>query len=121
MNLLADESVDRPIVERLRNDQHSVLYIADMKKGIPDDEVLHLANQNNALLVTLDKDFGELVFRKKMISQGVLLVRLAGIANAEKAEIVSTVLKNYNEKLYNNFSVITSKSIRIRNVYYRND
>ncbi len=37
MNLLADESVDRPIVERLRQDEHDVLYVAEMKPGLDDD------------------------------------------------------------------------------------
>ncbi len=63
MNLLADESVDRPIVEQLRQDGHDVLYVAEMEPGIPDDVVLQRANEHQALLVTEDKDFGELVYR----------------------------------------------------------
>lgn len=63
MNLLADEGVDRPIVEKLRREGHTVAYIAEMSPGIDDDTILDQANVNNALLLTLDKDFGELVFR----------------------------------------------------------
>jgi len=44
MNLLADESVDAPIVERLRTDGHSVAYVAEMSPSIPDEEVLERAN-----------------------------------------------------------------------------
>jgi predicted nuclease of predicted toxin-antitoxin system len=65
MNILADESVDRQIVERLRQDGHEVLYIAEMEPSIEDDLVLERANERSALLVTADKDFGELVFRDK--------------------------------------------------------
>ena len=50
MNLLADESVDRQIVERLRDDGYLVRYVAEMEPGISDDTVLDLANQENALL-----------------------------------------------------------------------
>ena len=66
MNLLADEGVDRPIVEMLRQNGHTVLYIAEMSPSISDDLLLDTANEHNALLITLDKDFGELaiVFRK---------------------------------------------------------
>ena len=56
MNLLADESIERGVVERLRKDGHSVLYIADQSPGISDDQVLAQANQQDALLVTADKD-----------------------------------------------------------------
>lgn len=56
MNLLADESVDRQIVERLRQDGHEVLYVAEMEPGIPDDIVLERANEISALLVTADKE-----------------------------------------------------------------
>ena len=49
MNFVADESVDRQIVKRLRNDGHSVWYIAEMSPSISDDEVLQLANKAGAL------------------------------------------------------------------------
>lgn len=47
--------------------------------------VLELANRARALLITADKDFGELVFRQRRISQGVVLLRLAGLEEAEKS------------------------------------
>jgi hypothetical protein len=52
MNFLADESVDRPIVERLRREGHQVSYIAELGPGMPDDAVLNRANQETALLLT---------------------------------------------------------------------
>jgi Domain of unknown function (DUF5615) len=62
MILLADESVDRPIVERLRQDGHDVTYVAELSPSISDEQVLQEANTRNALLLTEDKDFGELVY-----------------------------------------------------------
>ncbi len=55
---LADESVDREIVERLRGEGHDVLYVAEMEPGITDDEVFERANATGRILVTCDKDFG---------------------------------------------------------------
>lgn len=78
MNLLADESVDQPVVDRLRAEGHAVLSIAEMEPSISDEAVLTLANQRGAGLLTADKDFGELVFRQGRVSAGVLLLRLAG-------------------------------------------
>ena len=63
MELLADESVERQIVEALRGAGHDVLSVAESEPGMPDDEVLALATRKRAVLVTLDTDFGELVFR----------------------------------------------------------
>lgn len=63
MILLADESVDRPIVERLRGDGHDTVYVAELSPSITDEQVLQKANSRNALLMTEDKDFGELVYR----------------------------------------------------------
>ncbi len=56
MNLVADEGVDRHIVDRLRQDGHQVFYVAEMQPGIPDEAVLDLENHERALLVTADED-----------------------------------------------------------------
>lgn len=59
MNFVADESIDKQIVERLRDDSHFVWYVAEMAPSISDDEVLRIANNESAPLITSDKDFGE--------------------------------------------------------------
>ena len=56
MKFLVDECVDRQIADRLRHDVHTVLYVAEMKPGISDQEVLNLANQEETILLTADKD-----------------------------------------------------------------
>ena len=62
MNLFADESVDRPVVQRLRQDSHHVVYVAELALSIADDEVLGEANRHEAVLVTADKDVGNSSF-----------------------------------------------------------
>lgn len=79
MNFVADESVDRQIVEKLRNDRHSVWYVAEMSPSITDDVVLQLADSQAAPLLTSDKDFGELMFRQNLASHGVILIRMSGM------------------------------------------
>lgn len=99
MNLLADEGVDRPIVDRLRQEGHDVVYIAELSPSITDEEVLQQANDRGALLVTADKDFGELVFRLGRLHTGVALLRLAGLPVSSKAEIVAEVLRDHAAEL----------------------
>jgi len=65
MNLVADESIDSGITEGLRKKGINIFSIAEESGGIKDTEVLELAVKNNALLITEDKDFGELAFRLK--------------------------------------------------------
>jgi len=114
LNFLADENIDRHIVERLRSEGFDVRYIAETDAGISDDEVLDLANSEESLLLTADKDFGELVFRLKKITVGVVLIRLAGLTPERKARIVVEIIKKHGTELLNAFSVVTIGAIRIR-------
>ncbi len=114
MNLLADESVEREIVDRLRAEGHVTIYVAELSPSISDDEVLDEANMRNALLVTGDKDFGELVYRLGRFHNGVVLLRLAGLSPAAKAEAVASLFRDHAAELVGGFCVISPGSIRIR-------
>ncbi len=82
--------------------------------GIPDVEVLRSAVADSAVLITADKDFGELVFRQGLINSGVLLIRLAGLAPESKADVTASVIENHHRELAANFTVITPGLVRIR-------
>ena len=114
MHLFADEGVERQVVERLRQDGYQVHYVAEMDPGISDDEILQQANQAEALLVTADKDFGELVFRLGQAASGVVLLRLAGLSPDTKAKLVAAVFRQHADELQAAFSVVTPGGIRIR-------
>ena len=114
--MLGDENLDFQIVERLRLNGHTVWYVIEMEPGISDDEVLQLANSEGAILLTFDKDFGELVFRLGRVAAGVILIRLFGLSPADKAEILINAISAHSNELLGAFTVITSKSIRIRKI-----
>jgi predicted nuclease of predicted toxin-antitoxin system len=114
LNLLADEGVDRQIVERLRREGHSVSYVAEMDPGIPDAVVLDLAARDAAVLLTSDRDFGELVFRQGRAHPGVILVRLAGLPPSTKAETVARAVAEHTPEYEGAFAVISAGSVRIR-------
>jgi predicted nuclease of predicted toxin-antitoxin system len=114
MKLVADESADRAVVERLRLDGHDVVWIAELSPSITDDEVLRLANERSALLLTADKDFGELVYRQGRVHDGVVLMRLSGLPNATKAEIVAEVFRDRAAELPGAFTVLSPGVVRIR-------
>lgn len=85
-----------------------------MEPGISDDKVIQRANQESALLLTADKDFGELVFRQGRIIYGVVLIRLAGLSPRHKAEVVAIAVQEHADELAQNFTVITPGAVRIR-------
>ncbi len=114
MKFLADECVDRQIVDRLRHGGYIVLYVAELEPGISDHDVLNLTNHEEAILLTADKDFGELVFRQGKVAPGIVLVRLAGLSPAIKAEIVAAAIMDHAGELFRSFTVIMPDSVRIR-------
>jgi predicted nuclease of predicted toxin-antitoxin system len=115
MNLLADENIDHQIVESLRREGHTVLYVAEMRPGISDEEVLARANEASALLVTADKDFGELLFREgRLSSGGVVLLRLSGLPSRLKAETVAEAFRDSGPQFTRAFTVISPGKVRVR-------
>ena len=114
MTFLADECVDRQIVELLRLDGHEVAYVAEMSPGIMDDVVLMESRISASVLITADKDFGELVFRQRRASTGVLLIRLWGLGPDVKASLVSRAIREHGEELAGAFAVLSPGNIRIR-------
>jgi predicted nuclease of predicted toxin-antitoxin system len=111
---VCDEGVDRLIVEQLRSDGHKVTYIAEVSPSVPDDEVLREANARGAVLVTADKDFGELVFRLGQLSTGVLLIRLHDLHTNDRARLVGAVVREHGAELTGAFSVLSPTKLRIR-------
>ena len=114
MQFVADENLDWPIIDRLRAGGYSVIAVVEVSPGISDPDVLAIANQNGAVLLTADKDFGELVYRQQQLSTGVVLVRLAGVAPHVKAQLVLSAVTQLGDSLTDAFTVITSTSVRHR-------
>lgn len=65
-------------------------------------------------MITSDKDFGELVYRLKKATKGIILLRIEELNPLRKAELVLKVLREREEQLSNAFVVIQKELIRIR-------
>lgn len=111
--ILADEGVDYRIIEKLREQGFVVISVLEKCPGISDKDVLELAQQEKALLLTEDNDFGELVFAHKEKNSGVIFLRY----DRKEIQDISASLINvlsYKDSLYEKFIVITVNKIRIR-------
>ncbi len=114
MKLVADESVDFPIIDALRSSGHDVVSIAEEARGADDDVVLERAVAEGAPLLTADKDFGDLVFRQGRASHGVVLLRLSGISQGLKVALVLQAFRSSAEAFRGGFSVVEPGGLRIR-------
>jgi len=88
--------------------------VAELAPGVDDAEVLACANADQAVLLTADKDFGELVFRQTLVHAGVILSRLAGLGADRKATIVAAAIDLHSWKFADAFSVASPAAVRIR-------
>ncbi len=117
MQIVADESVDFGIILRIRQKGYEVLSIMEEYSGIIDAEVLKIAVENQSLLITEDKDFGELTYRLKLEHNGILLIRLGEFPRAERIDLVSEIIEKHFNELCNKFSVIDKRGLRIKTAH----
>jgi predicted nuclease of predicted toxin-antitoxin system len=115
MNLLADESCAGPVIRALRAAGHDVVAVAEAFRGSTDEDVLKLALNNNRVLITEDRDFGELVYSRGQPSAGVLLLRFYGQAHHTKPMIVVEAVAKLGSQLRDAFTVVEPGRVRISN------
>ncbi len=113
MHLLADESCDFSVVRKLRAAGHDVVAVAEVALGATDDEVIDLARRETRVLITEDKDFGQLVFASAKSSSGVILIRFPSTARPLLPEAVLELVNAEQERLFGSFVVIQPSRIRI--------
>jgi len=117
MRWLADECVAASLVAFLRSIEHDVLYVAESAAGFSDSEVIALALSERRLLLTEDKDFGDLVFRRERVVPGVVLMRVGPENSALKAMRLETVIARYGEGLFGRYTVIEEGRFRSRRLW----
>jgi predicted nuclease of predicted toxin-antitoxin system len=114
MPFLADENVSRLVIDRLRSGGHDVVSIAETRAGAPDKDILDAAEADGRILITEDRDFGELVIRQRLGVGGVVLLELDRLSNAREADTVAEIVSAQAERLVGNLIVIEPGRIRIR-------
>jgi predicted nuclease of predicted toxin-antitoxin system len=114
VNFLADECCDALLVAGLRGDGHDVLYVKEVAPGSDDDAVLQMALAQQRILLTEDKDFGELVVRFKLPAYGIVLLRIDPSDSAAKLARLRDVLAHDASRLPGSFVVIDESKARFR-------
>ena len=114
MRLIVDESAGSAVAVLLRDLGHDVLVVAESMPQADDSAILARAVQELRVVITNDKDFGELVFRSGLAHVGVVLLRLRDESSTNRVAVMQAVLGQCADTMENHFIVATERHIRIR-------
>ena len=114
MKLLVDVGVGKMVEEWLQTQGHDILAVRDLDPRLPDSEILARAVREQRLVITMDKDFGELVYRSGQPHSGVLLLRLGEARSRKKVSVVRKILTQHAKQLTGCFAVYQGGRLRIR-------
>jgi predicted nuclease of predicted toxin-antitoxin system len=116
MLFLANENIPVAVVETLRNEGHDVAWVRTDAPGSKDPEILQRAVKENRILLTFDKDFGDLAFQSELPAVcGIVLLRLQASSSAALASMVAAAIRSRSDWA-GNFSVVDPGRIRVRSL-----
>lgn len=98
----------------MRKQKFDAISILDLEPNMPDSDILSIAEREQRMVVTMDKDFGELVYRNRQRHSGVLLLRMEDATGDEKAQVVRQILENFADQIEGRFCVFQNEQLRIR-------
>jgi predicted nuclease of predicted toxin-antitoxin system len=113
MRFLVDECTGPKVARWLQGEGYEVLSVYHEAPGTDDDVLLDRAAQENWVIVTNDRDFGEKIFRERRAHRGVVFLRLTDERAANKIAVLRQVLAQYIDRIENNFLVVTENKVRI--------
>jgi predicted nuclease of predicted toxin-antitoxin system len=111
---LADENVSRLVVERLRAAGFDVSSVRETRPGASDKDILDAAGSDDRVLITEDRDFGELVVRQRLKVRGIILLELDRLSSEAEAELVAEVIRIHGNRPTGNLVVIEPARVRVR-------
>ena len=112
--IIIDIGVGKIIEEWISLQNLEVISIRKINHEMPDLDILNLANKEKALIITMDKDFGELVYKHFSFHHGVLLLRLEDAVAEEKLSVIQNIFSTHYSQIRNNFCVYQNGKLRIR-------
>jgi predicted nuclease of predicted toxin-antitoxin system len=112
MNLLANAHISRAILGFLQSTGHDCLHAELVSPGMPDEELLRVAVQQQRVILTADKDFGDLVYRRCIPAVGVILLRIHAATEAERLTLFQSHWAAVERSVEGHFVVVTNRRVR---------
>lgn len=113
MELLIDECLGPTVARWLKGEGHDVVSIFDAARGMDDAQIFAWAVREDRVLVTADKDFGDLVFRDHRDHRGVILLRLDDMTSANVIRVLSELFAQHGDQIDHHFVVVTETGVRV--------
>lgn len=121
MKFLIDEDLSYKLVQYLINLGHFAIHIREIQLSLEDFEILEIAVKQGFIVITADKDFGEIVFKDSKPHTGVVFLRLQDQTVENTKRVIRWFLLKYSEKeIINKFVVITEKMGRFKARFEKN-
>jgi predicted nuclease of predicted toxin-antitoxin system len=112
MRFLVDEWTGPHVATWLHSLGHEVFSVFDQIPGEDDEFLLDKALAEDWIIITNDKDFGELVNRQQHKHRGIVLLRLDDERTANKIYVLKNLLEKYADRLHDSFVTVTRKAVR---------
>ena len=113
IKFLADVNVEKPLVDYLLEQGYDIKWIPDYDCEMFDEDLLQMASEEQRILITNDKGFGDLIFLQKKLNVGTILFRVKGQRSEEKIKLMRKLLMGYRDKLLNHYVIISRSKVRI--------
>ncbi|MCI0496271.1 DUF5615 family PIN-like protein [candidate division KSB1 bacterium] len=114
LKFLVDVGVSKKVENWLQSEGYNIKSVRAIDPRLPDEEILKMAANENRIVITMDKDFGELVYNSGLAHAGVLLLRLDEARSDEKVSVIKWILSEYSDMILNKFCVFKDGKLRIR-------
>ncbi len=112
MRFLVDECTGVRVARWLREQGYEVFSVYEEARGIADDVIIKKAFDENWILITNDKDFGEKVYREKLPHRGIIFMRLQDERSVNKINILQRLFSRYIKQIPERFIVVTETQVR---------
>jgi predicted nuclease of predicted toxin-antitoxin system len=112
MRFLVDECAGPAVATWLQTQEHEVFSVYDSARGMDDNDIVRKALEENWILITNDKDFGDQIYREHKSHHGVILLRLDDERAQNKIDVLSQLLNSYADRLPDQFVVVTEERVR---------
>lgn len=114
LRFLVDVNVGQAVASWLQTEGYDALSVRDIDPRMDDRNVLALAVREGRVVITMDRDFGELVHHYGKGHAGVLLLRLGDAQSSEKVEAVRQIVQYHSDELVGHFCVYRGGRLRVR-------
>ncbi len=113
LKFIVDECTGPDVAKWVTSKGYETISIFNSFQGSKDIDILTMANKNGYIIITNDKDFGEMVFKENLNHNGIVLLRLTNERSWNKIEVLEKLFSTNILELHGNFTVVTDKTIRI--------